>query len=125
MYPREFRDKLTQGFKNIRKQGYFARQNFWCCQSCGCAAVPPEYTHRYIFYHNQDAERINKDLGVYLAWGGNGEEIQKAFLEADLAVKWDGTNDARIYVSAPPVETVVTDDEEYAHQIEALMNTMH
>lgn len=31
---------LNQAFKELRKLGYFARQNFWCCQSCAWAAVP-------------------------------------------------------------------------------------
>ena len=37
-----FKAALTQSFKDLRRLGYFARQNFECCQSCAWATVPEE-----------------------------------------------------------------------------------
>lgn len=107
----DFRAKLTTGFANVRNRGYFARQNWSCCQTCGLAKLPNGISD-YVFYHKQDAARMHDDesrilamvpkAGVYLCWGGDGEEIRKAFLEAGLAVTWNGSESQRIYVSLPP-----------------------
>lgn len=143
----EFRTKLTKGFDLIRKRGYFARQRWQCCQSCGCAALPDGITN-YIFYHAQDAEALKEaeDLlmhgsyssrfdtdtkkaqdrvGVMLAWGGNGQAIQKAFLEVGLAVTWDGSTNTRIWVSLPLQEVVISEDQVYREQIDAFIGTLH
>lgn len=93
-------EKLNNAFRALRKRGYFARQNFWCCQTCGCAAVPEEHAESYVFYHQQDAEGLKRDGGTMLAWGGDGYEIVKTFLEAGLTTKWDGSKNTRIWVSA-------------------------
>jgi hypothetical protein len=103
----QFRALLTKGFGIIRARGYEAHEKFWCCQSCGCAALP-EGTKNYVFYHEQDEERIREAEkrglrpDTHLAWGGDGEEIRKAFLEAGLAVTWGGDENTRILVSLPP-----------------------
>jgi len=103
-----FRKRLTAGFRALRRRGYAAKQNWWCCQTCGQAAFPDKVT-RYAFYHAQDAAGLRaaeknllkgKDvkLGVYLAWSGDGHEIEKALTEAGLAVVWDGSETTRIWV---------------------------
>lgn len=96
--------KLNDAFRLLRKRGYFARQNFWCCQTCGCAAVPEDHAESYVFYHRQDAERLRKDGGTMLAWGGDGDEIVKCCLEAGLVVTWDGSKNTRIFVSTQPIK---------------------
>ena len=50
---------LNQAFKDLRKLGYFARQNFWCCQSCAWAAVPVN-VKKVVFYHKQDADELKE-----------------------------------------------------------------
>lgn len=90
--------QLTQAFKDLRKLGYFARQNFQCCQSCGWSAVPDDKAERAVFYHGQDKQRIDKDREVYLAWAGNGEEIVNVIKATGLNVEWEGTSGRRIRV---------------------------
>jgi hypothetical protein len=114
----DFRTQLTAGFKAVRAAGYFGRQSWKCCQSCGCAAMP-EGTERYAFYHAQDRKQLveaeevkyrgNKprftppnEIGVYLSWGGDGNVIAKAFRDAGCTVEWDGKNSTRIWVCAGP-----------------------
>lgn len=118
-----FRTRLKRGFEALRKRGYFARQNWQCCNSCGCAALPTG-TERYVFYHAQDDERMRSIGSVYLTWGGDGYEIWQCFLEAGLAVTWDGRSDTRILVSPPEIDEVPskTDDAEYGECVEALLN---
>jgi hypothetical protein len=90
--------KLNTAFRQLRKSGYFAQQNFWCCQTCGWADVPDEYANKAVFYHRQDTPNIEKNNSVYLAWAGDGEEICNIFRENGLIVVWDGSSDNRILV---------------------------
>ena len=41
------RKRISLAFKELRKRGWFARMNFWCCQTCGCSAVPKEYKDKF------------------------------------------------------------------------------
>jgi hypothetical protein len=89
---------LTKAFCELRKRGYFARQNWMCCQSCGWAAIPDGYD-KAVFYHAQDADRLKATGGTMLAWHGDGAEICLVLQEAGLATDWCGAEDKRIYVS--------------------------
>lgn len=95
---KEIKGKLNVAFRNLRKAGYFAKQNFWCCQSCGCSAVPDSHENKYVFYHRQDNDCLVDSGGCYMAWDGDGEEISRIFREAGLQVKWDGSGATRIEV---------------------------
>jgi hypothetical protein len=87
---------LNKAFKLLRKLGYFARQNFWCCQSCGWAAVPEGKENKAVFYHHQDNHsRVSGDP-FYIAWSGDGHEICRVFTECGISVEWDGNSDTRI-----------------------------
>lgn len=94
----DIKKKLTVAFRNLRKAGYFARQNFWCCQSCACAAIPTQHEEKYIFYHRQDNDYLKEKGECYLAWGGDGEEIVQILRDAGVYVEWDGNSNTRILV---------------------------
>ena len=93
---------INQAFRELRKKGYFARQSFWCCQSCGWSAVPEDKAKKVVFYHKQDADHIKEGTigngGLYLAWAGNGKEIANTFTNLGFKVDWDGTDGKRICV---------------------------
>lgn len=93
---REIKKKLTAAFRKLRKAGYFARQNFWCCQSS--SAIPEEYSEKYVFYHRQDNDILKEKNECYLAWDGDGKEIVRILSEAGLYVDWNGDNNTRILV---------------------------
>lgn len=91
-------DNLTQAFKALRKAGYFARQNFWCCQSCAWAAVPEDKSEKVVFFHNQDnANKLNGE-SFMLAWAGDGYEIVRILMDNGIKTKWDGSENTRIEV---------------------------
>lgn len=93
----EFKASLTQAFRALRKEGYWARQNWQCCQSCGWAAVPEERGDKAIFYHAQDARHIRGRVPtVMLAWSGNGEQIVN-ILKQFVDVDWNGSPNNRIH----------------------------
>jgi len=92
------KQKITKAFRDLRKEGYFARQNFWCCQSCGWAAIPEEKSEKAVFYHRQDNEGFIKGDDLNLAWCGDGNLIKSILEKNELEVEWDGTNEKRIIV---------------------------
>lgn len=95
---------IAKAFRELRKRGWFARCNFWCCQSCGCNAVPDSAKNKFVFYHNQDnASLIDgniKESGMYMSHGegGNGFEIVAILNKYGLDADWDGDNSKRIIV---------------------------
>ncbi len=90
------RANLREAFRTFRKNGYFARMNFWCCQTCGWSEVPDEKSDKVVFFHNQDNDTLKDNGYTYLAWAGDGNEI-KTILEAhDIEVEWDGSDGTRI-----------------------------
>ena len=90
---------LSQGFAELRKNGYFAKQNFWCCNSCAWDAMTSDEAQKAVFYHSQEAASYRKTGDVYLAWNGNGHEIVNTFLRLGMRpedVEWDGTPNRKI-----------------------------
>jgi hypothetical protein len=90
---------LTKAFKALRKKGYFARQNFWCCQSCAWSAMTDEQAKKTVFYHRQDANDLRDNDFCYLAWSGNGQEIVEVLKENGVQVEWDGSNVKRMLIT--------------------------
>lgn len=89
---------LNKAFKELRKLGYFARQNFWCCQNCGWYAVPEEKKNKAVFYHAQDNEDRMKGNPFYIAWDGDGNEICRVFNECGITTEWNGEPGTRIKI---------------------------
>ena len=113
---------LRNVFSRLRKLGYLARQNFLCCQNCAGAELTNQAEELFedgttikgvVYYHQQDAERINEFGEVYLAYGqaessekgpiGSsslkvGEQVIKVLEEFGLKYEWNGSADTRILV---------------------------
>jgi hypothetical protein len=104
------RSQLRYAFADLRKKGYFARMNFWCCQSCAWSAIPEDKADKVVFYHNQDAKDMLDGWGtfhsVYLAWCGNADEIREAFESRGFEIDHDGSEDSRIIVKRPTIGSV-------------------
>lgn len=93
---------ISRAFKTLRQNGYFAKQNFWCCNSCAWYDVPEERADKVVFYHSQDYSTLKKEDRVYLTWSGDGNEIVQAFIDNGLPkheVDWDGTEQRRIVIN--------------------------
>lgn len=95
--------KVQTAYKRLRRQGYVCRSTFMCCSGCACYELGAKYgdDHPYVFFHKQDAERASKGGPLYLAWGGNGDEIADTLREEGLEVEWDGSDLTRILVRLP------------------------
>jgi hypothetical protein len=92
------KSKITDAFKELRKLGYFARQNFQCCQTCAWAAVPNEKGERAVFYHNQDNSELRSTGECHLAWSGDGKEIVSVLNKHGIQIEWDGSSNKRIKI---------------------------
>jgi len=100
--------RIDEAFAALREQGFFAKANHTCCQSCGLADIPADKEMAYVFYHMQDAERLKDDGVCYLAWGFSGPTLETkrkgrlictALREAGLEVDWNGSQHTRIAVT--------------------------
>jgi hypothetical protein len=122
-------DRLNKVFKEFRKRGLIARQNFSCCGSCAGAELANWYGARraagkaeqykgLVFYHRQNTEHLRNDGITYLAYGElshyeNGEVKFKTPLStkevgdiiADVLKKhnmhfeWNGDPDEKILIN--------------------------
>jgi hypothetical protein len=95
---------ITEAFKELRKAGYFARKNFWCCQTCAWADVPDDKGKHAVFYHHQDNDRLEKTGRTMLAWSGNAKFICEVLTRHGLNVKHDGSENTRIEIALPGVD---------------------
>jgi hypothetical protein len=116
------RECIKNAFVQLRKEGFIARQNFWCCQSCaGCdlankVRVMNDKTKfkGSVFYTQQDNQRLNETGKVMLAFGDvsvdgvdfgmptqeAGQKIASVLQDNKLVVNWNGTAGQRMEVWA-------------------------
>lgn len=107
-------DRLSEAFAELNRASIIARQNFWCCQTCGIAAVEDELkkvrgAKGYVFFHEQDTESAVRTGTMYLSCGSVnakkesivqiGHEIVKVLTQHGFDVHWDGDFKRRILIN--------------------------
>lgn len=81
------KSQVTELFRRLRKKGFFARQNYWCCGGCAMSAahidMKPDKHVACVLYHGQDndAWADPSALGFY----GRSEKI----LSRRLLLRYD------------------------------------
>lgn len=93
------RQKIEKAFMSLRRGGYIAEADHWCCQSCGVSVIPDEYEDKYVFFHDQDAENLYETGSCHLSFAGDGNLIISHMKAAGLDVVWDGDMGKRIKIS--------------------------
>ena len=93
----QLKEKLNKFFRELRKKGYIANQNFLCCQTCAFAQIQKDHPKikKVVFYHKQDTPTIKNGF-VYISWSGKGTEISDIAKGVGLATIWNGNKDTRI-----------------------------
>jgi hypothetical protein len=91
-------NRLVGVFKELRKNGYFAKMNHTCCQSCGWSEIPDEKSNKVVFFHRQDAVDLCASGNVYLSWAGDGNYIVDIIKKHGMEVVWDMSDKTRILV---------------------------
>lgn len=108
-------EALNGLFKELRKAGLVARQNFMCCGGCASAELASVLEAKpakrgYAFFHRQQGERLAKgDRRCYIHYSARegGDDLQVAMDivaaagRVDLAVKWDGKLSSCVEVLLP------------------------
>lgn len=92
----ESKKRINTAFRDLRKKGYFAKQNIADCNSCGWAEVPEDKKDKAVFTHYQS---LGSDGKLYLNWSGNGTEICDTFSNRGLTVEWNGSDTRKIIIS--------------------------
>ena len=109
---------LAKAFKDLRKEGLIAKQNFMCCRSCASCSIwndidasPGKYKGA-VYYCKQDGDNLRKSGKFYLGFGAADTDdnkvtaligqLTKVVLEKHgLKVEWDGSAGTRILVRFP------------------------
>lgn len=110
-------DRLDAAFAELESKGIIARQNFWCCGTCGLSAIGEEIAESkasghevrgYTFYHEQDTESAVEGHGLYLYYGAEdgveahslkiAHEIEGMLQRHGLKTDWDGEFKKRLFV---------------------------
>jgi uncharacterized protein (DUF169 family) len=96
--------QVNAAFRALRKAGYLAEQNYWCCSTCAYAGGEKEAKEAgkkgFVFYNAQDFEFFKEtgevciqfahlDEDIDAQWK-MGQEVAEALEAAGLNVKWDG-----------------------------------
>lgn len=97
---------FNQIFRDLRKQGFIARQNYKCCQLHGWDAMVSEYgvnsESNVVFYDIQDYDAFNNDniltKTIYLSWQGDGDKIVEVIKKYGYKVDWSRSENMRIGV---------------------------
>ena len=115
--PHEGRALLAAAFRQLRREGWWARMNHLCCQTC--LTYDTDDDKPYIGFHAQDNDRIPTSGYTYLThgppvdddiydstvWSKRAVVVIESF---GLTVEWDGTMASRIKVFLPetmPLDT--------------------
>jgi hypothetical protein len=118
---RSVKTMLASAFKEMRKYGLMAKQNFQCCMGCACSAMwtemqktPGKYKGA-VYYHKQDGERLRNGIDFCIGFGAEDQNdtddgtkdvlvgaLAKTILEkSGLVVTWDGTHTEKLTVKFP------------------------
>jgi len=110
----EIRERLAKAFESLEKDGFIARMDWKCCQTCGWSAIADEVERAdypvkgAVFLHSQDADDLLERGRVYLSYGSiNGDEeedrkvgaiVCSSLKENGLDFEWNGDPSKRILV---------------------------
>lgn len=101
-----FMNLLDEFFRRCREKGIFCVKEWTCCQSCGHRQMEDLGHQNYIFYHQQDGERLRAgELDCYLAFHFESENRRTDVMELveEFGGEWNGSDTTRIRMRLSPI----------------------
>lgn len=102
---RTLKEKLNDVFRQLRSQGFVAKQNYMCCMSCATAAINIDGKKGGVYYHRQDANRLRESGECHIRFVQGelsdkevGCHIASSLLKFGICFEWDGNPDKAIFV---------------------------
>jgi len=103
---------ISQLFKNLRKKGILARQNFSCCGSCGSYElfnyIKDTDKIGYVFWHHQENKSFKKHGEVFLHFSSKsdddaetikiGKTIVEEIIKLNLPYEWNESASECIHI---------------------------
>jgi len=83
--------RINAAMDELATKGYEISKADWCCSTCTVAVFD---TNKFVYYHEQDAERLNNSERIprgeifYVGWGEDGDldEICTEFEKQEFRV---------------------------------------
>lgn len=123
------RADLSESFLSIEKElNIVARENFWCCQSCGLTVIDGEGVKflekngekpiGYVFYHEQDKDDLDRRGQSHLCFGSFkekdddastiiGDKITDYMIREGFDIEWNGDVKTRILVKNIAIDKTI------------------
>jgi hypothetical protein len=97
------RGRVSRAFAALRRKGYSAQTDFFCCRPCGWNAVPDDQADKAVFYDACQRESVFEDsrtlsYPLWLSWSGDPAEIINTIAAHRLIAHWSGDPDHCIAV---------------------------
>lgn len=75
----DYHSRTQAAFDELNANGVIARADFTCCGTCASSEIGDErddsrYWRGFIYFHNQDTERLIEDGATYIGYGAFGPE---------------------------------------------------
>lgn len=100
-----FMTLIDEFYRRCRDIGVFCAKDWQCCQTCGHTSLEDIGHSNYIFYHQQDGERLRDGhTECHFAYHFEDDTIKDAVrsIVAELGGKWDGNERTRILLTLQP-----------------------
>lgn len=139
----EARNGVKEAFQELRRLGYLARMNFWCCSTCAGYALGQMWDKKptkkgAIYFHRQNEEYYWESGRLHIHYfggrtGDNGEEATRKTKEVGEAIvntlvkrgityRWNGSSDRAIEVFDSSELLAETEERERQRAEEAALH---
>lgn len=100
----DMKERINLVFRQLRKEGIVAKQNFTCCNTCGMYEMGENHPGKdYVFYHAQATSDLQDEGFVYLNFGTvhAAQRLADLAAKAGLKVTWNGSEDRKVRLDLP------------------------
>jgi len=88
----DFGKKITKAFRDLRKLGFYAKQNSACCSGCTMIPEAQEKSGKYVYLTDQDMMNVKEQSYAYVNFHSELEayQIMAMMIKNDINVIWNG-----------------------------------